>query len=57
MRLLVFGQVDADQIAFTAVECVGQRISGFGFPYARGADQQEYPDRFLRVGEAGAVGL
>ena len=55
--LLVLGEVDADQVAFAAVEGVGQGVGGLGLAHAGGAGQEEYADRLGRVAESGAIGL
>ncbi|RMS47893.1 hypothetical protein ALP64_201022 [Pseudomonas syringae pv. actinidiae] len=54
---LVFGKVDADQVALAAVQGVGQGVGGFGLANAGRAGQQEHTDRFLWVGQPCAVGL
>ncbi|MNG41623.1 hypothetical protein D3C84_1309370 [compost metagenome] len=53
MRLLVFGQVDHDHIALTAIQRIRQGNSGFGLSDTRGADQQEDPLGFVRVFQIG----
>ncbi len=56
MRLLVLRKINSDQIAFTAVQGVGQRIRGFGFAHTGWPHQQEHADRLLRIGQAAAIG-
>ena len=57
MRFLEFRHVDGDQVVFAAVEQVGKRQRGFGFPDAAGAHQHEDAKRLARIVEAGAAGL
>ena len=54
VRFLILAHVDGDQIAFAAVERVGQRQRGFGFADAARADQQKDADGAARIGQVGA---
>ena len=49
MRLLVFAHVDGDQLAFAAVEDIGQCQRRFGLAHAGRADKQEDALRLVRI--------
>ena len=54
---LVLRHVDRDQVAFAAIECIGQGHGRLGLADAAGADQHEDADRPPWVGEVGTSGL
>ena len=49
----VFAHVEADHPARIAKHELGQRLGGFGFAHARGADQQKRCDRFSGARQTG----
>src|SRR5262249_54606118 len=53
MSFLVFGHVNRDQVALTAIESLGEGQSGLSLPDAAWPDEHEDSDRPAGVGQVG----